>query len=65
MRRRRALLAAVGAVAAAAAWRRRGARHVVDLHYADGSVLELEEGTEAADDLLALVRRTLRQAEPA
>jgi hypothetical protein len=63
MRRRSVLAGALAAAGAGAAWRlrRRGPEHV-ELHYADGSMVRLEAGTTAADDLLALTRRALRQA---
>ena len=63
MRARSVLAGGLAAAGLGAAWRlrRRGAEHV-ELHYGDGSMVRLDAGTTAADDLLALTRRALRQA---
>lgn len=64
---RRKALAAVAlsaaAVAGAAVWRRRSRRRErVDLYFADGSMISLEEGALEADRLLPLAREVLEAA---
>ncbi len=49
------LVAAVGGSLLYAARRRRG-RERVQLHFDDGSTVTLEQGSAAADELLALAR---------
>jgi hypothetical protein len=63
-------LVAVGLAAAAAAgavvWQRRQARRErVDLYFADGSMVSLEEGSLDADRLLPLARDVLAAARAA
>jgi hypothetical protein len=55
MRRTVVLVAAVGGSLLYAARRRRG-RERVQLHFDDGSTVMLEQGSAAADELLALAR---------
>lgn len=64
MRPRSLLVGAVAAAGAALAWRRRRMRSYVELQFDDGSLVRLERGT-AADDLLALTRRAVREARAA
>lgn len=56
-----AALLVAGAVAAAALWRRRrrGRREHVDLYFADGSMISLEEEREEARRLLPLAHEVL------
>jgi hypothetical protein len=58
MRRTVVLVAAVGGSLLYAARRRRG-RERVQLHFDDGSTVTLEQGSAAADELLALARGIL------
>ncbi len=60
-RRRTVVLVAGLALAGAAVWRRRGARRRerVDLYFADGSMISLEQGTSEADRLLPLAHDVL------
>ncbi|MBD0329000.1 MAG: hypothetical protein ICV64_02715 [Thermoleophilia bacterium] len=63
--RLRSAVGVAGAVAgtgAALAARRRRGRERVELEYGDGSMVGLEAGSTAADDLLALARRAVRGA---
>jgi hypothetical protein len=58
------VLVALGSAVGAAVWRRRSRRRRehVDLYYADGSLVSLEEGSPEADRLLSVARRVLAQA---
>ena len=61
-----ALGVVAGAIAGAAFFRRSASRREhVDLYYADGSMLSLEEGAPEAQQLLPLAREILRRARPA
>ncbi len=66
MARRRvvtALLVSAAAVAGAVVWRRRAKRRErVDLYFADGSMVSLEEGSLQADRLLPLAHDVLAAA---
>ncbi len=57
------LLVVVGAVAGGLLWRRRSARKErVDLYFADGSMLSLEQGALDAERLLPLAHGVLQTA---
>jgi hypothetical protein len=58
------LLVGLGSLAGAALWRRRAGRRRehVDLYYADGSMVSLEEGSPEAARLLPIARRVLERA---
>jgi hypothetical protein len=66
MARRRLLTVAVlaGSIAGAVAWRRRRARRRerVDLYFADGSMVSLDQGSLEADRLLPLAHDVLDAA---
>ena len=66
---RRKVVAAVfvsaAAVAGAVLWRRRGRRQEhVDLYFADGSMVSLEQGSVQADKLIPLARDVVASARP-
>ena len=56
MRKALALLVALGGSVLYLVRRRRGHRERVQLHFDDGSTVTLEQGTPAADELVALAR---------
>lgn len=58
-----ALLVSAAAVTGAVLWRRRSRRKErVDLYFADGSMVSLEQGSLEADRLLAHAHRALAEA---
>jgi hypothetical protein len=58
-----AALVVLGAVAGALVWRRRSARKDrVDLYFADGSMVSLEQGALEAERLLPLAREVVHAA---
>lgn len=58
-----ALLVSAAAVAGAIIWRRRARRRErVDLYFADGSLVSLEQGSLQADRLLPLARDVIAAA---
>lgn len=62
--RRAAAAVVVGAATVGALWRRRAEhrREHVDLHFEDGSMISLAEGSEEAARLLPLARELLAAA---